>query len=100
MLTLHTPTPLSATPSLSPPPDEVTRITETEKDNSSLFDRNTENQKLTHEQIEELKRSGKVRGPLTSDAASAPAGAACPANNTRGGTMGQSMGITASPGRC
>ncbi len=56
----HAPTPPHSFP--SPPPDEVTRITETEKDNSSLFDRNTENQKLTHDQIEELKRSGKVRG--------------------------------------
>ncbi|GLC34740.1 hypothetical protein PLESTB_001158300 [Pleodorina starrii] len=45
---------------LLPPADEITRITETEKNNSGLFDRNTENQKLTQEQIEELKKSGKA----------------------------------------
>ncbi|GFR49609.1 hypothetical protein Agub_g11629, partial [Astrephomene gubernaculifera] len=45
---------------LLPPPDEITRITETERDNSNLFDRNNENQKLTQEQIEELKKSGKA----------------------------------------
>eukprot|EP00198_Chlamydomonas_reinhardtii_P004742 XP_001694078.1 predicted protein [Chlamydomonas reinhardtii] len=45
---------------LLPPADEITRITDTERDNSNLFDRNTENQKLTQEQIEELKKSGKA----------------------------------------
>ncbi|EFJ43222.1 hypothetical protein VOLCADRAFT_119181 [Volvox carteri f. nagariensis] len=45
---------------LLPPADEITRIAETEKNNSDLFDRNTENQKLTQEQIEELKKSGKA----------------------------------------
>ncbi len=49
---------------LRPPADEITRITDTERDNSNLFDRNTENQKLTQEEIEELKKSGKVRGTL------------------------------------
>ena len=43
-----------------PPPDEISRITETDKDNSNLFDRNTENQKLTQEEIEDMKKSGKV----------------------------------------
>ncbi|GIL73504.1 hypothetical protein Vretimale_5280 [Volvox reticuliferus] len=45
---------------LLPPDDGITRITETEKNNSGLFDRNDENQKLTQEQIEELKKSGKA----------------------------------------
>jgi hypothetical protein len=43
-----------------PPADEVTRITDTERDNSGLFDRNEENQKLTQQEIEELKKQGKV----------------------------------------
>ncbi|KXZ53340.1 hypothetical protein GPECTOR_7g1234 [Gonium pectorale] len=45
---------------LLPPDDGITRITETERDNSAIFDRNTENQKLTHEEIRELKASGKA----------------------------------------
>ncbi|KAG2484255.1 hypothetical protein HYH03_016900 [Edaphochlamys debaryana] len=44
---------------LLPPDDGITRITDTERDNSNLFDRNTANQKLTQEEIQELKASGK-----------------------------------------
>ncbi|PNH11755.1 tRNA (adenine(58)-N(1))-methyltransferase non-catalytic subunit trm6 [Tetrabaena socialis] len=45
---------------LLPPADEITRVTDTDKDNSKLNDRNTENQKLTQDHIEELKKSGKA----------------------------------------
>lgn len=38
---------------------DVTVVQDTEKDNSSLFDRNTSNQMLGQEEIEALKKSGK-----------------------------------------
>ena len=39
---------------------DVTAVQNTDKDNSSLFDRNTSNQTLGHGEIEALKKSGKV----------------------------------------
>ena len=33
---------------------------DTEKDNSTLFDRNADNQKLGKDEIQELKKQGKV----------------------------------------
>ena len=35
---------------------------DTLKDNSNLFDKNTENQKMDKDQIEAMKRAGKVHG--------------------------------------
>ena len=40
----------------------TTTVQDTERDNSSLFDRNVDNQKLAREDVEALKRAGKVRG--------------------------------------
>ncbi len=45
----------------SPLKDYVTMLQDTERDNSSLFDRNTVNQKLGQEEVEALKQSGKVK---------------------------------------
>ncbi|GAX79292.1 hypothetical protein CEUSTIGMA_g6733.t1 [Chlamydomonas eustigma] len=42
-----------------PPGEEVTNVLDTERDNSNLLDRNTDNQKLSHDEIEALKQSGK-----------------------------------------
>jgi hypothetical protein len=38
------------------------KVEEVDKDNSQLVDRNQANQGLTAEDIEDLKRQGKVRG--------------------------------------